>query len=683
MTYKLTLVNIKSPLLDDFYRVFSQHRMPKEESWFNQESFELESLVTDMEDTAYWQNVHSDCMISRGYSYVSLRSIRSDIPIVEPPFFIFDAIHALHKCQARYLGEKIAVIASRRSLFGVPDVAKQMKINAMFYYAPIASHLAESQKCVQRAIHDGCTVIAAGAQILERVNDSSVKKVIIDISEESIYYALTEAKRLAFLYRQQRERNENYRTIIDTVHDGVFAVDQNKRILVCNDAAQKYLNMQEGSLVNQDIHSFPKLQPFIKLIDKLPASSNHLLNYNGKIFTVNKADSFLTDTNIGSVLTFQDITEVHQLERNIHNKIKQEGHLAKHTFEDIIGSSRRITESIEKAREFSQSESNLLIVGETGVGKELFAQGIHNASSRRNSAFVAVNCAALTESLLESELFGYVDGAFTGAAKGGRPGLFEMAHGGTIFLDEVSEISLSTQAKLLRVLQEREVRRIGASNVIPIDIRIICATNRNLQDEVRAKRFRNDLYYRLNVLQLYIPPLCHRDRDCIQIMEHALEARRLASGRPPLHLTEGAGQVLLHHTWPGNIRELFNVAERVFVLGKTAEISADAMQDALRDNFYDFRAASSADLPQSAVENPAPYPSLPQSSTEIWSSRAVLPDNMRERILQALAVCGNNRTRAARLLGVSRCTLWRKMKTYGIHLPDDSEPDWPPSVHPI
>ena len=401
MTYRLTLVNLKSPLQEKFYKVFAAHRMPKEEPWVEQARFQLDSLVADMEDVSFWQNVSTDCMISRGYSYVSMRKIRSDIPVVESPFFIFDAIHALHECRLLYPREKIAMIASRRSLFGVPDVAEQLGIDVTFYYVPIASHVPQAEKCIRQAVGDGCTVIAAGAQILELVQDPSVRRLIIDINEESIHYALTEAKRLAVTYRQQREHNENFKTILDTVHDGVFAVDQKKRILLCNRAAAGYLGMKEPGLTGRDIHALPAIQPFAELIDRAPASSNHLLHYAGRIFTVNKADSFLTDTNIGSILTFQDVTEVHKLERSIHNKLKREGHLAKHTFQDIVGSSRTISDTIGKARQFAQSESNLLIVGETGTGKELFAQSIHNASPRRNGVFVAVNCAALTESLLE------------------------------------------------------------------------------------------------------------------------------------------------------------------------------------------------------------------------------------------------------------------------------------------
>ncbi|PWM21382.1 MAG: sigma-54-dependent Fis family transcriptional regulator, partial [Oscillospiraceae bacterium] len=275
----------------------------------------------------------------------------------------------------------------------------------------------------------------------------------------------------------------------------------------------------------------------------------------------------------------------------------------------------------------------------TGVflGKEIFAQSIHNDSARRNGAFVAVNCAALAENLLESELFGYVDGAFTGAVKGGHPGLFELAQGGTIFLDEISEISPNLQAKLLRVLQEREVRRVGSNYVIPVNIRVICATNRDLLQEVQEKRFRNDLYYRLNVLQLFIPPLRQRGEDCILLMEHAIQQQCLQLGREPVQLTPGACRRLLAYPWPGNVRELVNASERICVLEKGPEIGEEKLDDILRDH-------------------PLAHPdslSQPDSSCDVQPDSPPSLQPERQRIEIALRLSGNNREKAAQMLGIS------------------------------
>lgn len=658
---KITLVNLKSPLRERFYDVFQTHTMPKEETWANAEQFELESVVADIENEEFWRGIRSDCFISRGYSYLHLCKMRLDIPVVEPPFFIFDAINAVRECKERYPGKKIAMIASRRSLFGTEEIARQLGVDINFYYLPVHSHLIESEKCIRQAIRDGCEVIAAGAQIVEQAEQySDVKCVIISICKESIHYALTEAKRLAITYRRQREHSENVNTILDAVHDGVLAIDRGDKVLVCNQLAAAYFGVDKESMLQRNVNMLPHIQPFAELLNSKQTVSNYLLNFRGNTFTVNKAASMLDGTNISSIITFQDITEVQELERKIRNKIKQTGHFAKYTFQDIVGVSTAIRDTINKAKEYARSESNLLITGETGVGKELFAQSIHNCSTRKNGAFVAVNCAALTESLLESELFGYVDGAFTGALKGGRPGLFEMAHGGTIFLDEISEIPLSLQAKLLRVLQEREVRRIGANHVVPVDIRVICATNRNLLREVQNKKFRKDLYYRLNVLQVFVPPLRQREQDCILLMQSAIQSQCERQRRDPVQLSDEACQALMEYTWPGNVRELYNVSERICVLVKGTTACADHIRDALREERMD---GNESGIPSDVPERCASYPA--PAEADMAPPRI---QKEREQILMALRMSGNNRSRAAEILGISRSTLWRKMKEYQINL---------------
>lgn len=233
-----------------------------------------------------------------------------------------------------------------------------------------------------------------------------------------------------------------------------------------------------------------------------------------------------------------------------------QGHRAKYTFEDILGKSEIIKKYKKIAKRMAASNSSILITGESGTGKELFAQAIHNSSKRKNYPFVAVNCAAITESLLESELFGYEEGAFTGARKGGKPGLFELAHRGTLFLDEIGEMPLNLQAKLLRVLQEREVMRIGGSNLIKVDVRIISVTNRNLKDMLRKGKFRKDLYYRLSVLPLNLPPLRDRRDDIIPLLNGIKNQLNV-----DFTLTGSAKNALINYNWNGNVRELKNYIE--------------------------------------------------------------------------------------------------------------------------
>lgn len=249
----------------------------------------------------------------------------------------------------------------------------------------------------------------------------------------------------------------------------------------------------------------------------------------GKMLTNTNRIPIVVDHQIrGVVATFQDIKQLQSTEQKIRLKLHEKGLVAKYSFGDIVGESRAIRNTIQIARSYASSQAAVLIHGETGTGKELFAQSIHTVSDRRDGPFVAINCAAVSNNLLESELFGYEAGAFTGASKNGREGLFELAHGGTIFLDEIGEIPRETQVELLRVLQEKEVRRVGGNRVIPVDVRIITATNKDLIQETMEGRFREDLYYRLNVLDLELPPLRERGDDVrILGLQHF---RRLCGG---------------------------------------------------------------------------------------------------------------------------------------------------------
>nr|WP_256379855.1 MULTISPECIES: sigma 54-interacting transcriptional regulator [unclassified Brevibacillus] len=308
---------------------------------------------------------------------------------------------------------------------------------------------------------------------------------------------------------------------------------------------------------------------------------------------------------------------------------------AKYRLEDIVGCSQAIREAKAWAASFGKTEATVLITGETGTGKELFAQGIHLVSQRSAGPFIAVNCAALPGNLLESELFGYEDGAFTGARRGGKPGLFELAHGGTLFLDEIGELSLPIQALLLRVLQEKKVRRIGGERIVPVDVRIIAATNRDLEQQIASGQFRSDLYYRLNVLTLEIPPLRERKEDIPDLVWsiiHEVGERRDKAIR---EVDPAIFALLEQHNWPGNVRELRNVVERMVLLCQSDRLDASDAE------FFVSKIQRVRDRPQ------------PGESEEAMLIRKVLEETK------------GNRMEAAKILGMDRTTLWRKLKKYG------------------
>jgi DNA-binding NtrC family response regulator len=320
--------------------------------------------------------------------------------------------------------------------------------------------------------------------------------------------------------------------------------------------------------------------------------------------------------------------EVQRLRREVHKE---------YSFHQILGKSKPMREVFELIRRVADSPTNVLITGESGTGKELVAKAIHYNSERRDAPFVPVNCAAIPEALLESELFGHVKGAFTDA-KNDKRGLFEEAHNGTLFLDEISELPLLLQAKLLRVIQEREIRRVGATRTMPVDVRIIAATNLNLAEETKAKRFREDLFYRLNVIEIRLPPLRERREDIPLLVEAFFRKCAEGTHKAVRGMTEAALALLIDYAWPGNVRELENVIERAVTLARGEKIVPDDLPPAIQGARGDRR------ILDEAVDR-----SLPLQEVE------------KEYILRILEKTGGNKYQAAQVLGIDRKTLYRKL----------------------
>lgn len=340
-------------------------------------------------------------------------------------------------------------------------------------------------------------------------------------------------------------------------------------------------------------------------------------------------------------LAFNNTYMVKQRQRLLDN-VRQYRY-ANYHIEDIIGESPLMINAKKLAGEVAQSQSTVLITGETGTGKELFAQSIHNMSGRYNQPFVAINCGALPAELVESTLFGYVEGAFTGARKAGQIGAFEQANRGTLFLDEVSEMPLDLQVKLLRVLQEREVTRVGDSKPIKVDVRIIASTNKPLTELVRAGHFRVDLFFRLNVFEIVIPPLRDRHDDLIALTDFMLKKFSNMLGKKVEEITPEAMKELMRYSWPGNVRELQNCLEYAFniVDRKSRSITPECLPAQIRSRKH------------------ADEPVLSLYEEQISRME-------RDIVANALVLCGNNKAEAARRLGISRTTLWRLIKKYNL-----------------
>lgn len=358
------------------------------------------------------------------------------------------------------------------------------------------------------------------------------------------------------LLNDKESMTDKLNTLIKLMNEGIIITDSVGRIYLTNEKAQKLL--AERSKVLQGFH----IQEVLPELD-VDSTKEKLVKTPSANLITSAVEIRSGEEMAGHIITITDFEEAEEKQHGMRSKLSEASHLARYHFEDILGDSEAIKKTVSDARQVAASEAAVMIIGESGTGKEMFAQSIHNASGRRKYNFVAVNCAAIPDNLLESEMFGYEEGSFTGAKKGGKMGFFELAHKGTIFLDEIGEMPLQLQSKLLRVLEERKVMRVGGNRNIDVDVRIISATNKNLFEMVDRGEFREDLYYRLNVLPLSIPPLRDRKQDVLPIF-YSL-AHRMNSN---MQLSPESASTLTHYSWRGNVRELRNVAEFLVSKGK-------------------------------------------------------------------------------------------------------------------
>jgi len=347
-------------------------------------------------------------------------------------------------------------------------------------------------------------------------------------------------------------KNTQLDAVINLSHEGILLLNTEGKVALCNRALLGMLGL-DGDVTGASTLAFA---PEIQEVLGRTTGREWIVEYRGRSLVVTRQPIEHFGEPAGSCFNFQEVTYIRQLEQNLSRKLLEKGLTARYTFADLLTRSPRMIQCVDLAQRLAGSDFTVLIQGESGTGKELLAQSIHRASSRSKQPFVAVNCAAVPENLLESELFGYEGGSFTGALKDGKTGLFEQAHHGTVFLDEIADMPLVLQAKLLRVLQERQVMRIGSQKVINVNIRVIAATNHDLRERIRTGRFREDLYYRLNALPLVVPPLRERPEDILPLLEHFLAQHQ----RGDLRFTPEVREILLRYPWPGNIRELNNVA---------------------------------------------------------------------------------------------------------------------------
>jgi len=431
--------------------------------------------------------------------------------------------------------------------------------------------------------------------------------------------------------------------ILDSIADGVFTIDTEKNITSFNKAAEKITGISREHAIGQkcfDIFQASICQTSCALEKTLKTGKEiidlpiNVLNSEGKTIPVSISTAVLKGKKgkiIGGVETFRDLSSLEELKKEISKR---------YTFEDIISKNHEIQKIFEVLPDIAESDSTVLIQGPSGSGKELFARAIHNLSHRKDRPYVVVNCGALPDTLLESELFGYIKGAFTDAKKD-KPGRFTLAEGGTLFLDEVAELSTALQVKLLRVLQQKEYEPLGATRSLKANVRIIAATNQDLSQLLSRGMFREDLYYRLNVVKIELPPLSQRREDIPLLVDHFVHQFNLKKAKKVIGLSDQVLSMLMQYEFPGNVRELENLIEHAFVLCHSSKIEVDHLPKEFINTFK--RGEMSA----------------PKSKERLKEAEAYI-------IIDILKKHGGNRSKAAEELGIDKSTLWRKIKKFNI-----------------
>jgi len=592
-------------------------------------------------DVILSQHYNADVIVSRGGTAAEMKERNILTPVVEIPITSGDISASIRRAIAAHGEMPVGVVGTVNTIRGVHFMQEKFPFPVKAY--PTSSvNIRDLIDGMERAVADGCKLILAGHRTCHYCEEHGIPAGLIYSSEESVFLAITEAKRSANVAQIEKQNSMIFRGVVEHVSEGIIAVDKDNMIRTFNPAAAQLLGRRGQDCLGQPVHLALPEGRLSAILTGSQSYTNEIVRINGTNCVLSCVSMTHDGQRLGTLVTFQAEQAITNAESRLRDRLRVSGHVARYHFDDILGESAAIHTAIRQAQRFAHVDSNILLMGETGTGKELFAQSIHNESERANGPFVAVNCAAIPENLMESELFGYEGGAFTGASKTGKPGLFEAAHEGTIFLDEVSEIPLTLQNRLLRVIQEREVRRIGANRVIPVNVRIICATNRDLLEMIRQGRFREDLYYRLKVLSVQLPPLRERDGDMALIMQHYLTYYARKFGKGQITLSAEAAARIAAYGWPGNIREIRNVSEQLAVLCENDVITVPDV---------------AAVLPAEQAERKPLLP--PENGDPTLSS-------LQKRQITEVLSRAKSRKEAAEMLGISKTTLWRKCKELGL-----------------
>ncbi len=570
-------------------------------------------------------------VVAAGASAKALRSAINQ-PVVQIRVGGFDIMQAL--IQARRLAQRIVIVTR----VGLGDEFSAMRpvLNLSLEQRPYRNHH-DAEQILKELSLQSDVVIVGSSQIVHLASQYGLPGVLI-YSETAIRQAIDDAMERLEITRVEAAKREQLTQVLASLNEGVIAVDAQEQVLAMNPAAEQLVGVVAEWAKGKTLSSLAASLSLANVLADGVGRRDEVVAYKGRNLVVNRLPLIEGegDKATGALLTFQEASRIDEAGRRLRRANVHKQFQARWLINDIIGESAVMQWAKSLALRFAESDSGVLIQGESGTGKELFAQGIHRASARKDAPFVALNCAALPESLLESELFGYEEGAFTGSRRGGKPGLIELADKGTLFLDEIGDMPISLQTRLLRVLQEREVIRLGSTEPTPVNIRVIAATHVDLDHAIAQGAFRADLYYRLNILRLQLPALRERGNDKALLAEQLLHRELIRHDRsiPLTPLLNWVMQQSQHYAWPGNVRELENLCERLVV--------CYAMEPTL--------------------DSPLLFAMLPEFGESTNSPLAATDLDQERSIEQVINECHGDLVAAAKILGISRTTLWRRRK---------------------
>ena len=571
------------------------------------------------------------------------------IPVLSFPQSSLSTLTSIKMAADRLAGEdaekKIFMPNFRSNISGLELIEELLPIRFM---QDVYFDSASLRRIIFAAAEQGFDIVVGGSTSMRFAQECGLKFQELITPRESILETLENAKSAVQASREEKAAAQRYQSIMDLTSDGIFSVDSRGNITSINKKAKEVLGIAGTDPVNRQASSILKNKVVSRLLDDKKTVQDKIEKFGKDLCVYNQLPLLVDGRAVGVVATFKEVNTVMRAESKVRRSLTK-GFSTRYTFDDLIYQSDVMEKLISLSKKLAETDSTVFVIGETGTGKELLAQSIHNAGRRRKMPFVSVHCGALPEQLLESELFGYEEGAFTGSKKGGKPGLFELAHQGTIFLDEIDSTTPSVQLRLLGVLQEKEVMRIGGEHKTPVDVRIIAAAGKNLWTVMQQGLFRKDLFFRLNVLRITIPPLRDRLGDVPLLMNHFLHYHADRHGAEPYVLPTHYLQRLNQYCWPGNVRQLRHFAEQV-QLNSSFDLGPESL-DALFDDLLEVAEVMGADKTFTVQKKHKPEApgNFPLQAGD-------------EAILQALQKNQYSKAKTAQMLGISRTTLWRKLK---------------------